>query len=226
MDFLVQLEKTGAFLILRRVCLTQPALLGRWPFRPMTELKFKDLSVADTNVPSTGAVETSLNLIAQGKTGETRVGRNCTAVKLEVHGCAFLPAIDDVATPPEGELLRILLVLDTQPNGAVFTVTDVLDTADIFSPLSAFNEGRFAVLDDQSFGLNYSGSGTRISTDTADYAGMSLPYELDLQLDLLLEFSAAAAAIASVSTNNLAFLAITKNDLAGFEFTSRLWFSG
>ncbi len=190
------------------------------------ELKFFDTSVLDTLVAATGTVQTSLALIPQNVSQSGRVGRKCVATSLELRGNAFLVELAEATGPPKGELLRVLVVSDSQANGAVFAVDDVLKTTTINSPVNASNADRFAILSEEWFPLEYKGASGGGAGSEVDYAGVAKEWVDYLALDLPLEYDGETGAIDELATNNLAVLAISKSGLCGLQFTARLNFVG
>jgi len=190
------------------------------------ELKFFDTSVTDTLVAATGTVQTSLCLIPQAVGRSARLGRKCVATSLELRGNGFLVALAEATGPPQGELLRVLVVVDTQANGAVFEVTDVLKTAAINSPTNASNVDRFLTLSEEWIPLEYKGAAGGGVGSEVDYAGVAHEWVFSLDLDLPLEYTGTTGAIGELATNNIAVLAISKSGLCGLQFTARLNFVG
>ncbi len=122
---------------------------------PAGELKFFDTSATDPSLTAT-MLNTNLNIIPQGITNETRVGRKCVITALHMRGSyTLLPAVLSTATSCR---VRSRIVLDTQTNlsdftAAVFLESDVIDS---FSKLA--NKGRFRVLSDTVYSLMAGGA--------------------------------------------------------------------
>ncbi len=184
------------------------------------EVKFLDVDLDNADgITAAGEVSNSLSLMAQGDGESERDGRTAFVRGVSLNGNLFLSAVDDAASPREGEGVRLILVLDTQANGAFPVATDILSTADINSHFKASSLERFDVLWDERFDLNYSGGPT-------DYAGVVEQFEFSCACEFPLDFSGTAASIGNVATNNLVLLSISKNALAGMRCTSRLFFVG
>jgi len=138
----------------------------RWPRAPIAsrgfygtqrrspqERKLIDTVVTDSAMDTTGTV-TLLNGCATGTDFTNRIGRKINVKSILVRG---------LAEPQDGttvaRFLRWMLVLDTQPNGALATITDILTTSTSLSPLNLNNRDRFKVLVDKQM-LNGGGDTT------------------------------------------------------------------
>ena len=193
---------------------------GRMP----GELKFHDVDLDDTVVASAGAITPSINLIAQGVTEVTRVGRKCTITNVNWRMNYSMPQVDAQATPGAGDILRIILYVDKQANKATAAITDILESADYQSFRNLANVSRFNLLVDKTVGLNYMGLASD-GTGVVSQGLMIRPHDLYRKLSLPIEFSAGTGAITEITSNNLGVLLISKNGLCGFNSKFRLRFS-
>ncbi len=164
------------------------------------ELKFHDVDHDDAAIVANWTLNaTSINLIPQGVTEITRIGRKCTIKKIMWRGSLQRGA--QVAAAAGGEIVRLLVVQDKQCNGATATVTGVLESDDYASFRNLANAGRFIIHMDQMFAMNASagdGDGT-----TEDYASARQHFSFFKDVNIPLEFSAAAGAITELTSNNL-----------------------
>lgn len=92
----------------------------------------------------TTAVKTLLNGVAYGNTATTHVGRQMNMCSLTYRFVGHL-----AATTTGAAALRLLIVYDKQPNGALAAVTDILVGDAIEAPMNLFNNKRFIVLVDE-----------------------------------------------------------------------------
>jgi len=118
-----------------------------------TERKVYDIDAQAYNVNTT-VVTTPLCLPTLGTDMTQRIGRKICLKTLAIRG--NLGISNTLPTPPTvsdiGVLWARLIVLwDTQPNGANPSATDVLKTASVFSPLNLNNRDRFRVLRDKMY---------------------------------------------------------------------------
>ena len=99
----------------------------------------------------------TLNNIAQGDTGDGRKGNKICAKKLTVRmKCQVDPNSDGVYTNlvSSGHVFRVLIYLDTRPNGNVVTLGQVLDPfpandGQLYSYNNIYAKNRFKVLSDK-----------------------------------------------------------------------------
>ncbi len=188
------------------------------------ELKFHDVDLDDAIVSATGTMTASINLIPQGTTEKTRIGRKCTLRNISWRYQCDLPLRDAVATPQQPDTVRIILFNDKQCNGATATNTDILETADFQSFRNLSNSGRFNILMDKLVTLNY-------TTFASDGAGVVSNCAVIREgtffksLTLPLEFSGITGAITEIRSNNLGVLIISSEGQAGFESKIRLRYS-
>lgn len=188
------------------------------------ELKFFDVDLTDTVVATGGVVTDSINKIAQGTTENTRIGRKCTIKQISCRFDVDIPKIDAQASAGGGEILRVIFFLDKQCNGATAAVLDILETADVHSFRNLSNSGRFQVLHDKVYMLNY----TTLASDGAGVvssAKVTRQHTWYKKCNIPLEFSGTAGAITEIRSNNIGVLLVAENGNGGFESKFRLRFS-
>lgn len=120
------------------------------------ELKCVDVNGAGAGVTasllSTTATVTLLNGLATGAAYFQRVGRSVSLKSLHLRGCILPSGLDGVT----GEFIRISLVYDRQPNGALPAYADIFQTVDaagngsnaVFDFTNLNNSERFLILAD------------------------------------------------------------------------------
>ena len=190
------------------------------------ELKFHDVDVDDAVVSSGGTIQNAgtINVIPQGVTEITRVGRKCTIKSIFWRYTVTIPEAVEVATPPSPDTVRVILYLDKQANGQTIAILDLLETADYQSFNNLANSGRFRILMDKLHTLNY---------DTMSAAGVAAHSTGQKQINgtffkkcaIPIEFSDTSGAIGTIRSNNLAVLLISRNSVGGFSSKFRLRFS-
>jgi len=185
------------------------------------ELKFFDTTLS-FNIDATGEVPATgqLNLIPQGITESTRVGRKCVIKSIQLKGNMQL-------TPGAAATLsgvsNIYLILDKQCNGAAAGATDVF-TTDVFNTAlrNLANSERFVILKKWRHVWNIgAGVGTALNS-----VHKSLDYYKKCNYPI--EFSSTTGAITEIKSNNLFLMAgtgTTMDDLISVAGTSRLRFS-
>ncbi len=187
------------------------------------EYKFHDVNADDAVIANTGSILTSLTLIAQGVTESTRVGRKCTIRSISWRGDITLPT---TATAAEtGDVVRMMLILDTQANGDVPVTADILQTGVIYSYMFLANSTRFKVL--KTFWLTMSspaGSG-RGSTDTLSYAERFKRFAFFKRCNIPIEYSGTTGVLTEIKSNNLIIFTISRSGFASLISKVRLRFS-
>lgn len=118
------------------------------------ELKFDDLqSGVNANVSFDAPIITSLNLVAQGDNVSDRIGNS-----IRIMGVRTQFMLNWNSTTAGNQPVRVLLVLDKQCNGALFTLTDLFEdptvTDSLISPFDMDEKFRFMILKDSVFTLH------------------------------------------------------------------------
>jgi len=167
------------------------------------ELKFFDTTTAFAldatgEVPATG----QLNLIPQGVTESTRVGRKCVLKSINIRWQAEL--VPGAATQQVASTCMIILVLDKQCNGAAAAIGDVLTGTNIVTAQhNLSNSERFRVLKTWRWTMNI-GAGV-----SAAWANVVRQFQYYKKLNIPIEFSSTTGAITEIRSNNLFLLAGT-----------------
>lgn len=169
--------------------LASKALSMAWKVKRLlnVEYKFHDVQTTGTAISTTPTI-TQLSNIANGDTAETRDGNSIKWTRFTSHGTL---SINGSATR---SYVRMLLVLDTQTNGAIYSAGDILKdiTADdaIVSLYNLDNRQRFKILYDKVVKL----AANTISVRT---------FKINKKFSLRQIFNADAAAITSIPTYSL-----------------------
>ncbi len=189
------------------------------------ELKFHDIDVDDATIAAGGTIQNtgSINLIAQGVTESTRVGRKCV-----IRSIGWRYTLEKVSTTTltsGDETVRVIMYLDKQCNGATAAVTDILDTDDYHSFNNLGNSGRFRTLLDRTHTLN-NPSLTVLAGPNYAYGTTSVERSFFKKVEIPLEFSSTVGAITEIRSNNIGVLLLSKTgSLVNFNSTIRLRFS-
>ncbi len=187
------------------------------------ELKFHDLDVDDAGIAITGTIiQASCNLIAQGVTEVQRIGRKCTIKGINWRFNITLSTTADTDTGKE--VVRLILYLDKQCNGATAAVGDILETSDYQSFNNLANKSRFRTLMDRTYDLNASGgAGNGTANDTL---AIEINDTFFKRCNIPLEFDAVGGVITALKTNNIGVLILGKiGGVAIFQSKMRLRFS-
>lgn len=215
---------TGGFRPRRRL------MVGRRRFRGRRaaahgELKFHDLDIDDAALATAGAItQASCNIIVQGVTESTRIGRKVTIRSILWRYTIVNDAISNSGGTLAQDVVRVILYQDKQTNGAAATVLNILETANYQSFRNLTTTGRFNILMDRSVNLrngSNAGNGT-----TNDYGEVDQQYKFYKRCAIPIEYTAATGAITEQTTNNLGVLIIAKTAATvSFDSKMRLRFS-
>ncbi len=201
---------------------------GRYAYGgPDGELKFHDVDVDDATVAIGGTIQNtgSINLIPQGITEKTRVGRKCNIRSIGWRYQLELTEQIDGATPPQCDVVRVILYLDKQANGATATVSGILESDDYQSFNNLANSQRFRILLDKTHSLSRRTLSATQNADTFDSAQVFFNYQYFKKCNIPLEFDSTAGAITEIRSNNLGVLLVGLNGVAAFVSKFRLRFS-
>lgn len=121
------------------------------------ELKYHDINVIGSAGHSLSAQIIGLSNIGQGDGINERTGNKILWKSFSIRWCAF---INDNLTV---QLVRVMVVLDKQPNGNQFTLVSLLnDQTEPTSYLSRSTQGRYSVLYNKITTLTNTGSNKEI----------------------------------------------------------------
>lgn len=185
------------------------------------ELKYTDVSLNNSTIPTTGVVALLQNVPAGTDVNE-RVGRKITNKSILFRIQAYTES-----TALSGAAVRIMLIYDSQTNSAGVNVTDVLQFAQPLSPMNLNNRDRFKVLKDWYFGTDaivYTGGppGTAITVGT----GGTYVKKTYRRLNHDTIFSATGNTIGSISTGAILLLLVTDvANAVGCSYYSRIRYS-
>lgn len=124
-------------------------------YRP-NSVERKVFDVATTVYPgnTTGSI-TSICIPTLGTDMTNRIGRKITVRSLQARGLVRTRLSESQASGVTSSMLmRIMYLVDLQPNGANPAVTDILATSIAQSPMNLNNRDRFKVLFDRMYALD------------------------------------------------------------------------
>ncbi len=186
------------------------------------EYKFHDIDIDDATIAQNGNIaEDSVNAIPQGVTENTRVGRKCTIRMINWRFTITIgPKTSASAT---SDVVRVILYLDKQCNGAAATVTGILETDNFQSFNNLANKSRFRILMDRKYDIMVLGGGGDGTTE--DWSENKISDALYKKCNIPIEFDSTTGAITEVRSNNIGVLLLSEGGNAGFESKMRLRFS-
>ncbi len=174
------------------------------------ELKFHDVDVDDAVIAQNGVIQNTgtINIIAQGTTESTRVGRKCVIKSIL---WKYNLGLVTSASLTIKDTVRMIVYLDRQCNGATAAasgITGILLTDDYQSFLNLANSGRFKILYDKTHALNIvGGGGNGTANDSAPYHINRTFYK---SCNIPLEFNSTAGALTEIRSNNIGIVTFSK----------------
>ena len=181
-------------------------------------MKFIDPATLGTNVGSAGQVNL-LNGVVAGTDYNQRIGRK-TLIKSLLIRYTINPVASTVN--PNGDVVRVMVIYDNQTNGALPSVSDVLQSAFFQAPMNLNNRDRFKVIYDKfhpmaafAYSAGALTTGSPITKNVTKYKKCSL--------DCI--FSGTTAAVGSIATGGIYVLTISMtNAVSNINFDCRIRF--
>lgn len=189
------------------------------------ELKFHDVDLDDAVVATGGTITPTINIIVQGITEKQRIGRKTTIRVIQWRYDIDLPIASNQADLPQGDIVRVMLYVDKQTNGATAAVTDILETADYQAFRNLNNTGRFWILMDKTHSINRRVAMTDGTNTAQSPEVVTGTFTFFKNVTIPIEFSAELGIITEIRSNNLGVLLISREGTAGFESKFRLRYS-
>jgi len=176
------------------------------------EKKVIDTAVGSYTVDTNGTVSL-INGVAQGSDFTNRIGRKWTIMSVQVNGIFGPNSTTDNAT---GSLVKCMIIYDSQPNGALPSITDILTEANSAAFMNLNNRDRFKVIATHSCAL-----GPFDNTTTVSLAGGPAVSEVNIYKSVQLPVinDGTTAAIGDIQTGSLLFVTIGNNGAStGYTF--------
>lgn len=191
------------------------------------ELKFHDFPVNVNLIASSGSITATLIDINQGTGESERIGRKCTMKSMDIRFNIFLPEhFEQADVGPGGDILRYIVYVDKQCNGAAAVGTDILESSALLSHRNLANSERFVFLCDKLFTLNRTNltvddSGTAAYSSTGLWKGNHIHKTMNVPI----EYSGVTGAIAEIRSNNIGHLLLSMNARMSIQSVYRFRFS-
>jgi len=163
----------------------------------------------------------SFNVIPQNTSANGRIGQKVKIKSLGINFSAWMPSGVIPTGACQSHLLRMILVCDKQNNGVGFTSADLLHdpvvpldpSAQSFRNLN--NSGRFVVLSDTKYNLNYTGLAAETAAPTG-FIGVSqtlISGTIWKDMNLVIEYNtnSAAGTLPDIRSNNLALVMVLES---------------
>ena len=190
------------------------------------ELKFHDVNVIDAVVSSTGSYQGSLAIIAIGTGDSQRIGRKIRIKSIFAHITLVLSGINDQADRPVGDIVRIIVHVNKQTNGAQGSVTSLLVSSNYDAYRNLNNSNRYRVLLDRTYAINprtdrTDGTLTDTSSTTVQYHKEAMT-----GLDLVIDYAADDGTLSTNTSNSLNVLFIARSSLTLLDVNFRIRYTG
>lgn len=192
----------------------------------MKELKFHELDINDAIVATGGNVQTSLNLIPQGITEITRIGRAAFIRKCFIR--MTFQITENNMQAVSADVIRVMIVLDKQCNKANPVVGDIISgTSSIaildFNNLS--NKQRFLVLYDKNEHIAIPAAGGNGTTIETCRMRQTKELYLNFKEPIAIEYTDGTGDLDTITSNNLVMLLISLAGITKFDAHVRLRFT-
>lgn len=161
------------------------------------------------NISTTGENSISFNLIPGGADPEERVGRKIRVFSMHVRGAIAMASVGTGSG--EAERIRLVYILDSQCNGTVPAVTELLEVADINSFLKLENSGRFRIIKEILVDMHHSTGAGNGSANDFGASNKSFKFTHTWKDPLIIEWGGITGTISTVKSNNLYCMAISAN---------------
>ena len=126
------------------------------PFIPTTSLELKvfDVTLANSGVNTTSSIS-CINLPVLGTDFTQRIGRKTVTKSIHIRGYLLIEyALTNAIGGAPGQMARMIILNDLQPNGALPVITDILAQANPTAHLNLNNRDRFRVIIDKQWALD------------------------------------------------------------------------
>lgn len=188
------------------------------PFLPKdsnkSEIKYFDTTSVSSNCSTTGTI-TQLNNIGQGLVSQARVGN-----KVHLTSCDLRLIVNDNSAPVTDAIVRVLIVYDTETDGALpsvggsLTSNSILDNTNGLSPTSFRNPNnltRYKILCDEIINHTH-GSYQSVTGTTTTLAPAKSWLKKSCSLNTFSQYNDGLASITSI--NSGAMYIVLLSDIA------------
>jgi len=189
------------------------------------ELKYFDVTHAENNIPTQGAIYNTIIGISQGVGENERVGRKCTIRSIHWRYNVKVSESTAEGTPKNGDTVRVIMFLDKQTNGTAALVSDILSSSNYHSFRNLSNSGRFNILYDKQHCLNVDGLAVNTAGTAYSNTEVIREFVVNKKVNIPVEFSNTTGVLTGIKSNNIGILTISKNGDINMNARYRLRFS-
>ncbi len=187
------------------------------------EHKHLDTAISDVVVSSNMTAQ-QITTVGQGNEPSERIGRKITVKKILLRLVISIPTT--VLVGNTSDVIKLGILMDTQTNGAVFTVTDYLVADNIHSYRSLANSGRFKILWTKTYNISTSaGAGT--TAPAVVFATKNFMISKGMNCNIPIEYSQVVTdgTITSLRSNSLYLIQQSQSGLLSMVGTVRIRYS-
>ncbi len=181
------------------------------------EMKFKDVGLDKT--VTAGLVASHLTVLPQGNTKSERIGRKITIKK--VHGMGAITLPPATAGTDTSDVVRMMLIQDTQTNGAAFTSADLLEADTFDSYRNLANSSRFRVLWTRTYALRSYGAGPSGAAIVWSEDVVKFKFSKSVNIAIEYDNSATTGALTTIRSNSIWMVYLSQEGLCSAEGTYR-----
>lgn len=202
------------------------------------EKKFLDTTHAATALTVTWAggekdptTFLGITSVGQGNGESQHLGRKFTVTDILIRGFFGSTSVKAQTNPIDNEIVRIIVVLDTQTNGAQLNAEDVMadgtgSSVHTFRNLQFVK--RFKVLKDKSFVFNHQGQSNEGAVNSFAAPQSLVPFKFNIKFKkgLVVNTTNTAAIIADMQDNSVHVIACGTDTAQFIQYTCRTRFFG
>lgn len=188
-------------------------------------------ALSGTWAPIEDGTTLALPIPAVGNTESTRIGRVYSINSLHIRFQITTIAAEALSAPLDDVHCRVVVVWDTQTNGAQLTATDVMDggqTLDVLSFRNLQFSKRFRVLMDKTIILNMNNQVNEGAVNAFAAGGKKVRWNFNKKFRTPVKVicSGTTGVVGSVTDNSFHVIGVATNTLGLLEYQARIRFSG
>jgi len=179
------------------------------------ETKFFDTGNSDSGDATAGSINL-LCTVPQDATESGRVGRKINVKSINIR--AYFTLDSQSTNPPTGAIVRWMIIMDKQTNGATFAMSDLLAAVVPNGFRNLDNVDRFVVIKDKSVTLNC----MTMNSTTSSAINYSRQIRFTKKCNIPIEYSGTTGVIGQVKSNNLYFVYISSDVVSNAIWKGRI----